>query len=114
MLGETWVQCSDEWGRRRIDREQDLVRREVATALRASGVTVIPILLKTAKLPPADALPKDLDQLVSRHLLPLADEHFDRDAREIAEHLRDLGIEPHAESVRRPQATGATESVIER
>jgi hypothetical protein len=64
-----FVLIGDEWlGRRdgapsRIQDDEDWVRREVATMLRRSDVTVVPVLVEGAPLPTAAELPPDLERL---------------------------------------------------
>jgi hypothetical protein len=56
ILGHEWVRVSDEWGERRIDQDEDWVRREIEQAL-AQNKEVIPVLVNGARMPPADKLP---------------------------------------------------------
>src|SRR3954462_5694088 len=54
VVGPDWLRAgSNEWGQRRIDREQDWVRQELAVPL-AKGKRVIPVLVRGARLPPAE------------------------------------------------------------
>ena len=46
IIRPTWLTVSDEQGRRRLDKPDDLVRLEVEAAL-TRGVRVIPILTET-------------------------------------------------------------------
>jgi hypothetical protein len=48
LVGDGWLTAQDPYGRRRIDVDDDWVRLEVATALRAGG-KVLPILINDAK-----------------------------------------------------------------
>jgi hypothetical protein len=61
--GKDWLGV-DDFGVRRIDNPEDWVRREVETALAVKGITVIPVLLNEAKLPPETRLPDSLKELV--------------------------------------------------
>ena len=62
IIGDNWLAITDSGGRRRLDDKDDLVRIEIETALQHS-LTVIPVLVNGAKLPSADAMPKDLRPL---------------------------------------------------
>src|SRR5215203_66671 len=44
LVGPTWLSARDKWARRRIDLEDDVVRLEIATALKAKKV-VVPVFL---------------------------------------------------------------------
>jgi pterin-4a-carbinolamine dehydratase len=71
LIGTQWLHAADEYGRRRLDSELDWVRRELAVALDV-GTPVMPVLIgAAAKLPPAEALPADLQRLVTRQAFPL-------------------------------------------
>lgn len=56
ILGREWVRVGDEWGLRRIDEENDWVRREIEQAL-VQNKEIIPVLVGGAQMPPADKLP---------------------------------------------------------
>src|SRR5450631_2121980 len=45
VIGERWLTITDEYGRRRLDNPEDLVRLEIEAAL-TRGVRVIPVLVK--------------------------------------------------------------------
>src|SRR6266850_8612059 len=60
LIGKGWLHDQDKYGRRRIDREDDWVRREIRTALQQPACRVIPVLIDDADLPEErDALPDD-------------------------------------------------------
>ncbi|MCB1003181.1 MAG: toll/interleukin-1 receptor domain-containing protein [Acidimicrobiales bacterium] len=70
VMGTRWATASDPSGRRRLDRSDDAVAHEVATALRL-GKTVLPVLVDGASMPTRDELPEPLRDLASRHALVL-------------------------------------------
>jgi len=75
----------------RLDDSADLVRLEIATALR-QGLRVVPVLLRGATMPSADDLPADLAALARRQALTFSDEDWDHDcARLIAALESELG-----------------------
>jgi pterin-4a-carbinolamine dehydratase len=66
VIGESWLTTADEWGRRRIDDENDWVRREIGAALAANaekGTAIIPVLLETAKRLRSEAFDSKLQRL---------------------------------------------------
>lgn len=59
LIGPQWARCTRSDGRRRLDVEDDWVRREIAAALRR-GILVVPVLLKGAQPPRDEDLPAEL------------------------------------------------------
>lgn len=55
VLGEDWLRCWDEHGRRRIDHPNDWVRLELSRAFER-GIPVVPVLLENAEIPSREAL----------------------------------------------------------
>ncbi|MEV8313540.1 4a-hydroxytetrahydrobiopterin dehydratase [Streptomyces sp. NPDC059900] len=72
VIGPNWMTASDEWARRRIDLQDDWVRREIEESLNA-GKHVVPILTHEATMPPSDALPQSISELSSRQAMKLRD-----------------------------------------
>jgi hypothetical protein len=66
IIGPTWLSLAD-GPIRRIDAPQDVVRREIATALKR-GVPVIPVLIRTS-MPRSEDLPGDIRDLSKSHAL---------------------------------------------
>ncbi len=62
VIGPDWLTVTDRDGRRRLDDENDYVRREVAHAL-ARDITVVPVLVGGAEMPHPRDLPPDLREL---------------------------------------------------
>ena len=58
VIGNKWLTMSDEFGRRRIDNEEDWVRREICTAFNLNKIVLV-ILVNDAKLPIKRGLPAD-------------------------------------------------------
>lgn len=71
VIGPRWLSVRGQDGGRRLDDPSDLVRQEVATALRGRG-PVVPILVDGASMPTADTLPGDLEPLLRRNALELS------------------------------------------
>jgi len=80
VIGPEWLRSADKWGRRRIDQEGDWVRQEVALALK-DNKTVIPILVRGARLPPREGLPEDLKELPTRQVIELRRNGWDHDIK---------------------------------
>lgn len=78
IIGPDWIRAADEWGERLIDRESDWARREVETALGA-GTPVIPLLVRDARMPPADKLPKSIAALSNRQAVEIRNTYFEHD-----------------------------------
>lgn len=78
LIGDHWLTATGDDGGRRLDDPHDFVRLEIEAALERN-VRVIPVLLGTARVPPAKDLPPSLQALVRRHALVLSPDHFDSD-----------------------------------
>ncbi|HEX8731300.1 MAG TPA: toll/interleukin-1 receptor domain-containing protein, partial [Ktedonobacterales bacterium] len=96
IIGPRWLSLVGPTGARRLNDPEDMVRREVETAL-DSEKTIIPVLLDDTPMPTVAQLPERLAPLAS--LTPLrmrSGPGFARDsARLAAEVRRCLGIESH-------------------
>ena len=71
MIGPDWSNATDAKGQRRLDDPTDFVRIEVESAIER-GLTVIPVLLKGARMPSADELPDSLKEFTSGMLPSLS------------------------------------------
>jgi hypothetical protein len=87
LIGKQWLSVADSAGRRRLDRSDDFVRLEIATALRRR-ICVIPVLVGDALCPASECLPKDLVLLSRRQALKIRDTDFDYDAERLIRSLR--------------------------
>jgi len=88
LIGPGWLDTRDSQGLRRIEKQDDFVRREVALAL-AGSARVIPVLLDGARLPTADQLPGELQLLTARHALELRNSHWDEDFVQLLNHVQE-------------------------
>jgi pterin-4a-carbinolamine dehydratase len=88
VIGPDWIRIADEWGRRRIDQEDDWVRLELITALESPGKRVIPVLVRGAKLPPLDALPAQLRPLLTRQGIEIRRDYWNHDVQLLLAQLR--------------------------
>jgi len=64
VIGEQWLTVHDEHGRRRIDDDEDWVRREIVTAL-GNGKWVLPVLVGSARMPSKQGLTGNLLQPIT-------------------------------------------------
>lgn len=79
VIGPDWIRVSDQWGRRRIDQDDDWVRQELITALATSQKRVIPVLVRGARLPPSDALPSPIHTLLDRQVIEIRRDYWNHD-----------------------------------
>lgn len=86
MIGSKWCSITDKQGRRRLDQADDLVRREIATAL-ARRIDVIPVLVDDVEMPGSDELPDDLKELALRNAVMLTTRSFEDEAKRIAQKI---------------------------
>lgn len=87
LIGKTWVSCTDDQGRRRLDAPDDFVRHEIASAMR-QHVRTIPILLNGAAMPRREELPHDIGDLVTCNAHLLRHATYDDDFGSLVQQLR--------------------------
>jgi formylglycine-generating enzyme required for sulfatase activity len=86
LIGPNWLDCKDAAGRRRLDDPNDIVRLEIATALKRN-IPVTPVLLQGALMPTEQVLPDDLKDLAFRNGCELSHARWHSDVREMAQRL---------------------------
>jgi len=65
LIGKNWLFANDKYGRRRLDKDDDWVRREIRTGIQKPLCKVIPVLIDDAELPDdRNALPNDIAGLL--------------------------------------------------
>lgn len=96
IMGRDWLGDNTK-GSRRIDREDDFVRLEVAAALARPDLLVVPVLVEGAKMPAAADLPESIRALARRHAAWLRDETWDEDVDRLVRAVR-KALGPPAES----------------
>lgn len=89
IIGHRWLTLSDPSGIPRLNDPQDVHRWEIATALSAPGVSLVPLTVDGASMPDAARLPAELARLVEHQALDLADRQ-DRRAVDLQALIRDL------------------------
>lgn len=87
IIGQEWLELKDAAGRRRLDDPNDFVRLELASALRRD-IPLIPVLVRGAKMPEADRLPPDLQELVYRNAVELSHARWKSDVQLLIRALR--------------------------
>jgi formylglycine-generating enzyme required for sulfatase activity len=88
VIGERWASPTN---LERLKKEEDLVRIEVATALRRDVVT-IPVLVDGAPVPEAETLPSDLVGLTDRHAITLRNDKWKLDFGALVKSLSSLPL----------------------
>jgi hypothetical protein len=87
IMGLEWLELKNSLGQRRLDDPDDFVRLELASALRRD-IPVIPVLVRGAKMPPADRLPDDLKDLAYRNAIELTHARWKSDVQVLIAALR--------------------------
>jgi hypothetical protein len=90
IIGQHWLEASDDSGRRRLDDPDDFVRIEIETALRRE-IPVIPVLVQGSRIPECEKLPASLRELPYRNGIAIRhDPDFAKDVRRLAKNLHRL------------------------
>jgi hypothetical protein len=84
VIGPGWLDVENENGIRRIDQSNDVLRLEIATALKR-GILVIPVLIEKATMPNASRLPDDLSDLARRNAIEISHDRFAYDVERLVE-----------------------------
>ncbi len=96
VIGPHWSTMTNRQGERRLDNPEDFVRVEIETALKRR-VPVIPVTVKGAQWPPAEALPESLQPILQRKAHDLSDRQgrWDYDLHQLMARLDRIdGIKP--------------------
>ena len=107
VITPDWVTVADGKGQRRLDDPEDFVRVEVGTALK-QGELVVPVLVKGASMPSADALPPDLGALSAKQALIMTDAHWEDGMDRLI-----AAIEPHFPKPDTAAQTAVVEPTVE-
>ena len=89
LIGPGWLDAQDAAGNRRLESATDLVRQEIAAALKRN-IPVTPVLLQGAQMPPPERLPEDIRELVYRNGFELGHSTWESD---VSEMVRRLGLD---------------------
>jgi TIR domain len=82
IIGKSWLDARDHEGARRLDKPDDFVRIEIASALKQDKL-VIPVLVQDARMPRPDELPDEIRPLARRNAVRLTHEKFKADAQSL-------------------------------
>lgn len=87
VIGKNWLSIMDQSGRRRLDDAGDLLRREVALALKLKK-RVIPLLVGGTTMPSESDLPEDIKDLAKLEHEVLNDRSYDTDVLRLIRGIR--------------------------
>ncbi len=100
VIGKDWLGPINEQGQdTRLSDPNDFVRLEIASAL-SRNITVIPVLVNKAEIPPESVLPDDLKPLIRRNAIRISHDRFRSDAERLTNTLHDILSE---ESTAKPE-----------
>lgn len=93
LMGPDWLSVKDAQGQRRLLKADDVVRGEVALALKL-GKTVIGVRFDGAPLPTAADLPEDLQPFALRTMVSMEgrDEQYASNVQMLLRHVADAGV----------------------
>jgi WD40 repeat protein len=89
IIGPDWLEALDEKDYPPGERSKDLVRYEIAEALRLR-IPVLPVMLNGTPVPPFDKLPVEIRDIFRRRVMDLRNEHFIADAAAITAELKKI------------------------
>lgn len=87
VIGPRWIEAIQ----RRAAGAEDFVQHEIAEALRRD-ITVIPVLVGGARMPPAEQLPPAMSALRYRNAFEVRDERFDDDVARLSDAINAHGV----------------------
>src|SRR6266404_500302 len=112
LIDPQWTTATDKKGRRRLDRENDYVLTEIATAL-ARGIRTVPVLVDGAEMPDPETLPEAIRPLARLNALNLDFNRFDAEIGSLVAVIRRILAEQATQAerpdpaARGPQAPAA-------
>jgi hypothetical protein len=86
VIGKRWLTAKDANGQRRLNREDDTLRKEVETAIEYD-IPILPVLVDKAVMPLADELPDSIRALAFKHAHDVDPKHFRRDVDALIGHI---------------------------
>lgn len=90
VIGDRWLNVTDEEGKKRLDNPNDFVSVEVEAALKRD-IRVIPLLVRDARMPSEAELPEPIKSLAYRNAVQIRnDPDFDHDMSRLIESLHDI------------------------
>lgn len=103
IIGKNWFTLTDEFGIRRIDQEDDWVRRELEYSINEDKL-IIPIYIGIDR-PPQKAFPATLKRIAKTQSRVVRDEDSESEWRELAASLQQNGFGPLRQNIRYPRGT---------
>jgi hypothetical protein len=89
IIGRGWLEAVDQYGKRRLDDPNDLVRVEITTAIQRR-IRIIPVLVHGVKMPPPSALPDDIAELSQYNGIDVRHAGFQEDMDRLVKGLKAL------------------------
>lgn len=90
VIGIGWLKSTDEWGRRRIDLDDDWVRKELEFAI-AKKIRILPVLVAGAILPPRpELLPKSISTLLNTQAVDIRPQYWNHDILLLIERVKGI------------------------
>jgi hypothetical protein len=93
VIGRNWVDARNGDGERRLDDPEDFVRIEIQSAL-DRALTLIPVRVDHADMPPSRLLPEPLRPLARRHAVELRDTRWGADLEDLVRALEQVAPVP--------------------
>ncbi|MGE3154457.1 MAG: SUMF1/EgtB/PvdO family nonheme iron enzyme [Nitrospiraceae bacterium] len=88
VIGRDWMKTKGGKGKSRLEDPRDFVRIEIESALKR-GIPLIPVLVGGASIPPAERLPKSIEDLAYRNGIAVRpDPDFHRDMDRLIDYLK--------------------------
>lgn len=104
LIGPAWLTITDSHGVPRLDNPADYVRMEIEQGLNSPHVTVIPVLVMGAEMPPQPRLPTAIQDLAYLHAVNVRlDPDFRPDMQRLIKFLTE-----HSDSLRAPTGNSTT------
>jgi hypothetical protein len=82
VIGKRWTTLRDSAGRRRLDSDNDVLRREIERAL-ALNIRIMPVLVNGARMPSEDVLPNSIKPMCARQAHVLSDQRWRQDVKDL-------------------------------
>jgi SIR2-like domain/TIR domain len=95
LIGPNWISATTERTRAIVlAPEEDIVRKEIAFALRGSGLRVLPVLVDGAVMPAAHELPQSIRRLAAVQAVQLRHTQFEQDLQHLIAVIEQMGQTP--------------------
>jgi TIR domain len=97
LIGQRWLQATDESGAPRLHDEYDYVRLEIEAAL-DRRIRVIPVLIQDSHMPSAQALPDGMRAFARRNAIGISDHRWRYDVEQLLRVLERLNEASNSDS----------------